>query len=501
RFQELCSFKAVIPETALVRGTKKKRGWRQSPEYYYVSNLQIAVAFGATEFECYIEWRDKKGVTQRQPIIPIWNDVRSSMLNVQNNQEKAPDIEHTPPSLSSNMQPSDGPDRPVSGSDMQGSDLASLTPRPWERDSSHQFLNSQSVCTPKSIGAPENWVVYACSGVLLFTLPSGVITYNTKSKTSGQINLKSAAHNLSPDGNTLVRWIFDENGQPSSLQAIDVKSTQKIAELQQSHTFQQCDILNAVWIDDVTIYIPVSAEGVIVPWNIQSAVLPNNHLEDLEVVEPLPSITCHSILKFEITKSRSWWTATGITFDPPSGLIEVHDVKNDESRIVEGMVSCIAEVGVNDEENALLVSAGVTQDYKLQLRVQQLDLWDSGHHFPSIDVKIDTIEEKDYPRDITVLHPLPIVAVMTEKCYGYFFELNTGAYLYSQAQKSYQVCPGQSNKREIWLWSHEESDVKVLRVNEGDLIGYCRTVLKDDSLASAIASRTGLSEDVILESM
>ncbi|KAG8941894.1 hypothetical protein FRC03_003879, partial [Tulasnella sp. 419] len=504
RFKELCSFKAVIPETALVRGTKKKRSWRQPPEYYYVSNLQIAVTFGATEFECYVEWKDKKGVTQRELVIPIWNDMPSRGLDVENNQENAPDIvpEHTPPSQSSRHL-SDGHDRQVSGGAMGGSDLGLVSLLPWERDSrGHQFLNSQSVCTPKTIGADENWVVYASSGVLLFTLPSRVIMYNIISKTSGQINhvlydkSTSAAHNLSPDGNILVSWIPSESGQTTTLQAIDVKSAQQIAELQR-HTFKQCDILNAVWIDNVKLYIPVSAEGVIIPWNIRDAVPPNNDLEDLE---PLPSLKSHNILKFEVTSNKLWWTATGLTLDPPFGLIEVHDVENDESRIVEGMASCITKVEVNDEKNALLVSAGVTQDSKLQLCVWPLDS-DSGQPFAQVDVKIDTIEKKDYPRDIVVLHPLPIVAVMTERFYIYFFELNTGAFLYSEVQRSYRFCPGQSNKRELWLCSHEESDVKVLKVNEGDLIGYCRTVLKDDSLASAIASRTGLSEDVILNNI
>ncbi|KAG8911129.1 hypothetical protein FRC02_006808, partial [Tulasnella sp. 418] len=184
-------------------------------------------------------------------------------------------------------------------------------------------------------------------------------------------------------------------------------------------------------------------------------------------------------------------------------LIEIRNVENGESRIIEGIVSCIAEVEVYDKEKALLVSASITPNFQFRLCVQQLDPSDSGQPFIPVDVRIDMVEEKDYPRDIIVSHPLPIVAVMTEKSYSYFFELHTGAYLYSQAHKSYRFCPGQSAKRELLLWSHEKSDVQALTINEDDLIRYCRKVLKDDSLAEAIAGRTGHrgAEDTILDNM
>ncbi|KAG8920191.1 hypothetical protein FRC02_001114 [Tulasnella sp. 418] len=293
------------------------------------------------------------------------------MSNVHNNQEKAPDVEqqHSAPSLLSAMKLSDGPDRSVSESKIGVLDLASVSPRPWERDSKGpQFMHSQRVAASNFVGAFNDWIVSASPGVLLFTLPSEVIMFNTERKTIRRLSYgfrvksTSAAHNLSPDGNTLVRWILNETNQTSTLMAIDVSSKKQIAELQRSHRFQQSDILNAIWIDDSTIYIPISAEGIIIPWNIRGA---TPQTKDLEVIEPLPSIACHSILKFEITKNRSWWTATGITFDPPSGFIEVHDVEHDESRVVDGMVSCVTEVEVNGKEKALLASAGVTQDFKV----------------------------------------------------------------------------------------------------------------------------------------
>ncbi|KAG8942216.1 hypothetical protein FRC03_003501 [Tulasnella sp. 419] len=343
-----------------------------------------------------------------------------------------------------------------------------------------------------------------------------VVLYNTARKTAREIDYgfrvrstSSVAHSLSPDGKTLVRWVLNEENQASTLLAIDVRSKRQIAKLQQSHKFQQSDLLGARWIEDSTIYIPISAEGIIIAWNILKAVSRNNlhddksvQHEDLVVLRPFSTITRHRLLKFEVTKDRAWWIATGTTLsDAPSGLIEVRDVENDESRIIEGMLSCIAEVKISDKEKALLVSAGVTPDFQLRLCVQQVDPSDSGQPFIPVDVKVDIIEEKDYPRDIIDLHPLPIVAVMTEKSYSYFFELHSGAYLYSRAHKPYRFCPGQSAKRELLLWSHEKSDVQVLTVNVDGLVSYCRKVLKDDSLAEAIASRTGLrgAENIILD--
>ncbi|KAG8920212.1 hypothetical protein FRC02_001105 [Tulasnella sp. 418] len=344
-----------------------------------------------------------------------------------------------------------------------------------------------------------------------------VVMYNAARKTAREIfyglhvkSTSSVAHNLSPDGKTLIRWILSGEKQDSHLLAIDVKSKQQIAQLRRGYKCQQCDILNAQWVDNSAIYIPVSKEGIVILWNIRDAwynLLEDSFVqsEDLSLIRPFSSIIRHSLLRFDITKDRAWWTATGMTLgDPPSGLIEVHDVENDESRIIEGMVSCIAEVDVYDKEKALLVSADLTRDSKLRLCVQQLDPDDSGQPFIAVDVQVDIIiEEKDYPRDIIVLHPLPIVALMTEKFCIYFFELNTGAYLYSQTQKPYKFCPAQSNEHGLWIWSHEKSDVRALTVNKDDLIGYCRQVLGNDRLASTIAIRTGLpgAEDVILDDM
>ncbi|KAG8921493.1 Clathrin heavy chain 2 [Tulasnella sp. 418] len=416
------------------------------------------------------------------------------------------------------VQSSEIRDKSISKAETRGSDLASVRPPlAWEGVvKEFQFLNSQSVCTPSLIGAYDDWVVSASSGVLLFTLSSRAVLYSTVRKTGREIHYglhvkstSSVAHNLSPDGKTLIRWISSEEKKGNRLVAIDVRSKQQKAQLQRDYQYQQCDILNARWVDDYTIYIPVSKEGIVILWTIQDSrynLLEDSFVrpEDPVIIQPFASIIRHSQLKFEITRDRGWWIATGMTpSDSPSGLVEVHDVENDESRIVEGMVSRIAEVDVYDEEKALLVSASLTPDSKLQLCVQQVDPSASGQPFIPVDVKVDSIEEKDYPRDIIILHPFSIVALMTEKFYIYFFELNTGAYLFSQAQNPYKFCPSQSNEHGLWIWSHEKSDVRALTINKDDLIGYCRQVLGNDRLASTIAIRTGLggAEDVILDDM
>ncbi|KAG8925083.1 hypothetical protein FRC02_009947 [Tulasnella sp. 418] len=409
---------------------------------------------------------------------------------------------------------------------------------PWEIDlKGFQFLKFQTVCNPSLIGAFDDWVVSTSSAVLVFTLMSRVIIYNIERQTAREIDygfrvksIPSVAHSLSPDGRVLVRWTLEDSEgrlgmtfQPSflntmmpnstflagAISAIDTSNKTPIAILQHGYQCQQYDILNAKWVNG-SIYIPVSAEGIVIRWNVRDSVSQDNHSdsstrpEHLVVLRPLASITRHTTLKYDITKDEAWWTATGMTVgDKPTGLIEIHDVKNDESRIVVGIVSCIAEVDVYDRQRPLLVSADITSDFKLRICVQQLQWRDSGQSFIPVDVKVDLLEERDYPRDIMVLYPLPIVAVLTAEYRIYFFELHTGAYLFTQRQKAYRLCHGQTDLRGLLMRSQAKSDVQVLSINEGDLIGYCRQVLGNDMLASTIAVRTGLpgAEDVIFDEM
>ncbi|KAG8956449.1 hypothetical protein FRC03_010837 [Tulasnella sp. 419] len=146
-------------------------------------------------------------------------------MNVQNTEGKVPDMEqrHTSTSTSSTVRHARS--NALLTSKDKGLDSTLGSPRLWEGDTQDiQFLKSQSVCNPRLIGV-ENWVnvVSATLGVLLFTLPSEVIMYYTERKTFRRINYgfrvksTSAAHNLSPDGNTLVRWIVNENDQSRAL--------------------------------------------------------------------------------------------------------------------------------------------------------------------------------------------------------------------------------------------------------------------------------------------
>ncbi|KAG8959383.1 hypothetical protein FRC03_008052 [Tulasnella sp. 419] len=178
------------------------------------------------------------------------------------------------------MQSSGSRNKVISRGNTRRPDFVSTKPLlAWERDiKEFQFLNSQSVCTPSLFGVYDDWVVSASSGVLIFTLSSRAVLYSTVRKTARKIDYglhakspSSVAHNLSPDEKTLVRWISREVKQGSSLLAIDVRSEQQMAEIQRDSKCQQYDILNARWVDNSTIYIPVSNEGIIILWIIRDA--------------------------------------------------------------------------------------------------------------------------------------------------------------------------------------------------------------------------------------
>ncbi|KAG8946947.1 hypothetical protein FRC03_001233 [Tulasnella sp. 419] len=200
------------------------------------------------------------------------------------------------------MQPSESYNRVVSEGEIRGPDAASKRPAlTWEGDIEFQFLDSQSVCTPSLIVACDDWAVSASSEVLLFTLLSRLVLYNTARKTAREIDYgfhvestSSVAHSLSPDGKTLLRWILNEENQTTTLLAIDVRRHQQIAKLQQGHKFQHSDLLSTRWIDGSTTYIPISAEGIVISWNILKAVSRNNLVRGTRMAEFFEP-ACHTI--------------------------------------------------------------------------------------------------------------------------------------------------------------------------------------------------------------
>ncbi|KAG8941613.1 hypothetical protein FRC03_004285 [Tulasnella sp. 419] len=84
-------------------------------------------------------------------------------------------------------EPSESYDQFVSEGEIRGSDLApGRPPLAWEGDIEFQFLNSQSVCTPRLIVACDDWAVSASSEVLLFTLSS--VGYKATQRLLGSVN-------------------------------------------------------------------------------------------------------------------------------------------------------------------------------------------------------------------------------------------------------------------------------------------------------------------------
>ncbi|KAG8939396.1 Clathrin heavy chain 2, partial [Tulasnella sp. 419] len=396
----------------------------------------------------------------------------------------------------------------------QATDIKTLddSSLPWEGDlKGFRFLDIKTVC---SISAFEYWILTVSAGALVITLPSKVVIFNPARRSAREIEYgfevkswPSISHSLSPDGNTLVRWMQPEGPRSTTITSIDTSSKKQIGKLWVQRGFGKSDISNAKWMDNATVFIPVSSEGIIVRWTArdsgrQSQFLVRSRIQhdDYAVIRPLTKVSRFGLLKFDLTKDRKWWTITGVTYDKkPSGLIEVHDVEKKSSREVEGIASCIAEVDVYDKEKgSTRYSQHLTAD-----KVQQLNPHDSGQSFIPVDVEIDLIDKEDVPRGVYVLHPLPIVAITTARSYIYFFELHTGAYLYAQNLKPYKFWISQCDSQSLLMWAYETSAVQLVTINERDLIGYCRQVLCNDLLASTIAVHSGLrgAEDVIFHDM
>ncbi|KAG8951793.1 hypothetical protein FRC03_012353 [Tulasnella sp. 419] len=284
--------------------------------------------------------------------------------------------------------------------------------------------------------------------------------------------------------------------------ALSTRTHQTIAELQSSFQCEPLDTTNTKWIDDWTVFIPISRQGIVIRWTFHGDnAVPNEPL----IIQPIEAVAHHYLLRYDGTEDGAWWTVTGISWGggPPSGAIEVRDVVNAESRIVEGMASCIAEVEVYDRKKALLISVNLGSGAKLQLSVQQVNPTEPGQPFIPVETEVDFLNQNDFPTVVYVLHPLPIVAVVTSEQYIYFFELHTGAHLYAFDPNPCETWWRQSDPRGVLIWKNAQRTIHRVSVNERDLIRYCRLVLKDDILASGIAIRTGLSgaEDVAFHEM
>ncbi|KAG8952712.1 hypothetical protein FRC03_012021 [Tulasnella sp. 419] len=72
-FYEACMVKATIPKECLVRHARHAGPPPPFlPSHYWTCTFAVVASFGATEFQCYIEWRDQQGTLQRGPATSLW---------------------------------------------------------------------------------------------------------------------------------------------------------------------------------------------------------------------------------------------------------------------------------------------------------------------------------------------------------------------------------------------------------------------------------------------
>ncbi|KAG8918878.1 hypothetical protein FRC02_002063 [Tulasnella sp. 418] len=106
---------------------------------------------------------------------------------------------------------------------------------------------------------------------------------------------------------------------------------------------------------------------------------------------------------------------------------------------------------------------------------------------------------------MSVLRGLPILVIVTFQLAVYFFEVHSGAYLLSwRLQGNGLVVRGHpDDTRSILTLDSRSREIRRISINTKDLIGYIRQVLKNDTLASSIAIRTGLpgADDIMFDVM
>ncbi|KAG8951794.1 hypothetical protein FRC03_012354 [Tulasnella sp. 419] len=226
------------------------------------------------------------------------------------------------------------------------------------------------------------------------------------------------------------------------------------------------------------------------------------------MIRPLTDVGRHKDLRIYLEKEEKWWAVNGQTCNnqgtSATGLIQVYDVTKNESRVVPGIACCLAERDVYDRMTTLLFVCDASKG-KLILRIQQLDPSLPGTAFEPVDVSVDMLSVNDCPSAIQVLDSLPIVAIMTTHSMLYFFEIHSGTYLFSRNffKEQWRVWSNADNMNSFLFHRDNTSKIHRVSINTDDLIGYVRQVLKNDTLSSSIAIRTGLpgADDVLFNDM
>ncbi|KAG8921687.1 hypothetical protein FRC03_010628 [Tulasnella sp. 419] len=385
----------------------------------------------------------------------------------------------------------------------------------WEGDlQGFQFLNKESICTLSDIGVSSKWFCTVSRENLVFTSPqpnslgvptteSKVIMLNIPKRTVYELsyhlddpNQRNIAHVLSPDGNMLLRWRkLHPAASECIIEAADAATNKFVRRLTSEAQCHIPDIRATVWANRNTVYIPDSGRKVIIRWSVAPDGL------ESALIHPCPAVTWHRQLRFHITPDEKWWVANGWTpgaHGGGNGLVEIHDIAGRRSKVVPGAACCIARIEMNGSMQSLLAIADLAGD-KLLFKVEQLGSTTTGQAFEPIDVSVELLDPADSPQLLVAFEHLPIIAVVTTNHSLYFFELHTGTYLFSQSMSPDLVWYGTSDGQSVLIHQTQKDRVYRVFVNTDDLIGYVRQILKNDSLASGLALKTGLpgAEDII----
>ncbi|KAG8917757.1 Clathrin heavy chain 2 [Tulasnella sp. 418] len=388
------------------------------------------------------------------------------------------------------------------------------SPLVWDTDidlNSFKFLKSERICTYPEMGVPdgEDPPLNTSHHAIIASARSSTIMYDTGRRVIRQLvyhtpeDPRYLRHSLSPDGKILIRFNLKNRASNSChIEAIHVENNTSFMQLLGSYSCNTHDAASCQWLDNSIVFIPDSKQGVITRWSLDK----NNPMSSS--IHPLPAIKQHRDLRIHLANGKRWQAIIGRTYGSPlsssNGLIQLHDADKDEDRTFPGLACCLHDVDVYDHRKTLLF-IGNASNGKISLKIQQLDKSAHGQPFQTIDVSVDMLTKEDSPWLLTVIEGLPIVVLVTIHNAIYFFELHSGAFLFSrpQLEDNWVIFRPSDDRSSLLLYEKEEQAVHRVSVNTEDLIGYIRQVLKNDTLASSVAIRTGLSgaDDVMFHDM
>ncbi|KAG8932669.1 hypothetical protein FRC02_000772 [Tulasnella sp. 418] len=316
---------------------------------------------------------------------------------------------------------------------------------PWHRNNvdEFQFLHTSNVFSVADLGISREiygeCTEYIMEDLLVLTSRERATIFNLRTKGIREFKLfqdmlfpaipdERSACIVSPDGSIIVH-----RSPSGNITSYRLKDKTFQSSLPPNHkNIQEEDLLNAYWPTSNTVYIPVQSGDCIIRWAFSN----DSQTEAIRSLHPMRAVTRHQQLDIFVTSNEQWWIAMGTTWETSgpgveSGMIEIHDVVNEESRLFPGKACCIVETLVYDKPSALLVRADGTMSGKISLSVHSISSSEpEGEQFQPVDILVDVRHPKDSPIRIFSLGSLPIVCLITAFRAIYFFELHIGSLLY-----------------------------------------------------------------------